>query len=191
MRMEERNFAGRGTTGLAATGTALGGAALAGVLSGNNGFLGGLFGNNNCHENQPVNRYELGLIQENGSLKQQLALRDSQVYVDQKLVDVVTYFNGKIDVINQAIANQAVQNQKTMDAFELVGEKIACCKNEFMMALNRERDDRCCADNAIVTYANATYYPKMVADVTTGTTTTAQATYNPIPNCGRTCGCCH
>lgn len=189
MRMEERNFAGRGTTGLAATGTALGGAALAGVLSGNNGFLGGLFGNNNCHENQPVNRYELGLVQENGSLKQQLALRDSQVYVDQKLVDVVTYFNGKIDVINQAIANQAVQNQKTMDAFELVGEKIACCKNEFMMALNRERDDRCCADNSIVTYLNATFYPKMVADVTTGTTTTAQAIYNPIPNCGRGCGC--
>ena len=189
MRMEERNYAGRGTTGLAATGTALGGAALAGVLSQGGGLLGSLFGNNNygCHENQPVNRYELGLVQENGALKQQLSLRDSQVYVDQKLTDVVAYFNSKIDGLNQAIANQAVQNQKTMDAFELVGEKIACCKNEFMMALSRERDDRCCADNSIVTYLNATFYPKMVADVTTGTTTTAQNIYNPLPSCGGHC----
>jgi hypothetical protein len=189
MRMEEKNYAGRGTTGLAATGTALGGAALASVLSNGGGLLGNLFGGNVCHENQPVNRYELGLVQENGALKQQLALRDSQVYVDQKLTDVVTYFNGKIDSINQALASQAVQNQKTMDAFELVGEKIACCKNEFILALNRERDERCCGDNAIVNYSNATFYPKMVADVTTGTTTTAQTVYNPLPNCGRGCGC--
>ena len=98
MRMEEKDYAGRGTTGLAATGTALGGAALAGVLSQGNGLLGGLFGGNNgCHENQPVNRYEMGLVQENGALKQQLALRDSQVYTDQKLSDVVAYFNGKIE----------------------------------------------------------------------------------------------
>lgn len=190
MRMEEKNHAGRGTTGLAATGTALGGAALAGVLSGNNGLLGNLFGGGNtCHENQPVNRYELGLIQENSALKQEIAHRDSQIYTDQKLVDVVAYFNNKIDLINQNIAAQAVQNQKTVDAFELVGEKIACCKNEFTMALNRERDDRCCADNAIVNYSNATFYPKMVADVTTGTATTAQSVYNPLPNCG--CGCRH
>ena len=188
MRMEEKDYAGRGTTGLAATGTALGGAALAGVLSQGNGFLGGLFGGNNgCHENQPVNRYEMGLVQENSSLKQQIALRDSQVYTDQKLSDVVAYFNGKIEGIHQALANQAVQNQKTMDAFELVGERLTCCKNEFMMALNRERDERCCGDNSIVNYANATFYPKMVADVTTGTTTTAQTVYNPLPTCGRCC----
>jgi len=187
MRMEERNYAGRGTTGLAATGTALGGAALAGVLA-NGGWLGGLFGNGNgCHENQPVNRYEMSLVQENGSLKQQLALRDSQVYTDQKLTDVVTYFNGKIEALQQVVAGQAVQNQKTADAFEMVGQQIACCKNEFFAALNRERDERCCGDNSIVTYANATFYPKMVADVTTGTTTTAQSVYNPLPNCGRCC----
>ena len=31
-------------------------------------------------------------------------------------------------------------------------------------------------------------YPKQVADVTTGTTTTAQTLYNPLPKCG---GCCN
>ena len=50
-----------------------------------------------------------------------------------------------------------------------------------------ERERRCCADNAIVTYTNATFYPIQVADVTTGTTTTRQTTYNPIPKCD----CCN
>lgn len=50
-----------------------------------------------------------------------------------------------------------------------------------------ERRARCCADNSIVNYANATFYPKMVADVTTGTGTTAQTLYNPLPDCGDCC----
>jgi hypothetical protein len=60
-------------------------------------------------------------------------------------------------------------------------------RNEFMCALAREKDERCCGDNSIVTYLNATFYPKLVADVTAGTTTTAQPTYNPVFNCG----CCN
>ena len=51
-----------------------------------------------------------------------------------------------------------------------------------------EAERRCCGDNSIVTYVNATFYPKQVADVTTGTATTAQTLYNPIPKCG---GCCN
>ena len=51
-----------------------------------------------------------------------------------------------------------------------------------------EAERRCCGDNSIVTYVNATFYPKQVADVTTGTATTAQSLYNPIPKCG---GCCN
>ena len=54
-------------------------------------------------------------------------------------------------------------------------------------ALCREIGDRKCADNTIVNYLNNNFYAKMVADVTTGTTTTAQATYNPLPV--STCGC--
>lgn len=50
-----------------------------------------------------------------------------------------------------------------------------------------EAERRCCGDNSIVTYANATFYPKQVADVTTGTATTAQTLYNPLPKCG----CCN
>lgn len=46
-----------------------------------------------------------------------------------------------------------------------------------------EAERRCCGDNSIVTYVNATFYPKQVADVTTGTATTAQTLYNPIQRC--------
>lgn len=53
-----------------------------------------------------------------------------------------------------------------------------------MVGLEAER--RCCADNSIVNYLNSTFYPKMIADVTAGTTTTAAEVYNPIPRCG----CC-
>jgi hypothetical protein len=183
MRYEEhKEYAGKGTTALGTIGTILGSigtAAGTGIL---NGVLGG--GGAVCPDNVPITRYDSGLLQEIATLKTQVALRDSQVYVDQKLADTTAYFNGRITNLEAQLAVQAVQNQKTEDAFALVGERIACCKNEFMAALCRERDDRACADNAIVNYSNATFYPKMVADVTTGTTTTAQTVYNPLPTCG-------
>lgn len=53
-----------------------------------------------------------------------------------------------------------------------------------MVALERERRE--CNDNKIVNYANSTFYPKYVADVTVGSGTTQQAIFNPLctPNCG-------
>ena len=73
---------------------------------------------------------------------------------------------------------------------QLLQERVDCCKNELCGAISRERDERKCADNTIVTYTNATFYPKMVADITTGTGTTPQSTYNPLPvsTCGCNCG---
>ena len=51
-------------------------------------------------------------------------------------------------------------------------------------AINLEAERRCCADNKIVNYANSTFYPIEVANITVGTTTTARETSNPL------CGCC-
>ena len=177
----QEHYAKGGTTTLATLGTILGSigtAAGTGILSN----LG--LGSNPT--NTPVNRYELGLTQENAQLRQQISLRDSQVYTDQKLQEVTAFFNGRCNALEAQVAAQAVLNQKTEDAFALVGEKLGCLKNEFMSALCRERDDRICSDNTIVGYTNATFYPKMVASVTTGTETTAQTVYNPLVNCG--CG---
>jgi hypothetical protein len=177
----KEHYAKGGTTALGIIGTTLGGLGLAsgsGILSN----LG--IGGDKCHESTPVNRYELALTQENAQLRQQISLRDSQVYVDQKLQEVTAFFNGRCNAIEAQVAAQAVLNQKTEDAFALVGEKLGCLKNEFMAAICREKDDRICSDNTIVGYTNATFYPKMVASVTTGTETTAQTVYNPLVNCG-------
>jgi hypothetical protein len=68
----------------------------------------------------------------------------------------------------------------------MVHSDLCCVKNELYSAIARERDERCCSDNALLNYANGTFYPKLVAGVTPTTETTAQTLYNPLPNCG----CC-
>ena len=185
-------FANKGVAG-AGLGLGIAGTAL-GLL--NNGGLGGFFGgwgSNNmcCSENTAVNRYELNQSGTIAKLESDIALRDANIYNDQKLLEVYKYFDGQVKDIRATIcANEkesAVNNAKIEGTFAVLGERMNACKNEFMCALNRERDERCCGDNSIVTYLNATFYPKMVADVTTGTAVTSQPTYNPVYNCG--CGC--
>ena len=46
-----------------------------------------------------------------------------------------------------------------------------------------EAERRACADNKIVSYANNTFYPINVANVTVGTTSTLRSTYNPLCPC--------
>lgn len=128
-----------------------------------------------CNEDHVVNRYEAAQQARIAELETEVKLRDANTYTDQKMLELYKYIDGQIKSVNGEICHQAVLNQQTADSFKLVEKDI-----------QRERDERCCADNSIVTYANATFYPKQVADVTTGTTTTAQILYNPLPNCG----CC-
>lgn len=179
--------------GVAGTGLGLGIAGTAlGLMNGGLGnILGGWGCNNGCSENMTVNRYELDQSNKISKLESDIALRDANIYNDQKLLDVYKYFDGQVKDIRATMCEQdkalAISNAKIEGTFAVLGEQIKAQRNEFMCALNRERDERCCGDNSIVTYSNATFYPKMVADVTTGTTTTAQTTYNPIYNCG---GCC-
>lgn len=179
MNIEEKHYASRGVGG-----TALGlsiGSLGAQLLSGG---LGGLFGANGCHEDHCINRYEAGLNARIAELETENKLRDSNIYTDSKLLDVYKYFDGENKAIRAELAAQAVKNAQIEGTFAVIGEQTKALRNEFMCALNREKDERCCGDNSIVTYLNATFYPKLVADVTAGTTTTAQPTYNPVFNCG-------
>lgn len=48
--------------------------------------------------------------------------------------------------------------------------------------VNLECQKRSCADNTLVNYMNSTFYPKYMANVTVGTATTEQDTYNPLRN---------
>ena len=81
----------------------------------------------------------------------------------------------------------ATRSARRLSTFVLARQDIAAVKSELSCQIQAERRARCCADNSIVNYANATFYPKMVADVTTGTGTTAQTLYNPLPDCGDCC----
>jgi hypothetical protein len=187
----EKDFASKGVAG-AGLGLGIAGTAL-GLM---NGGLPGLFGNGwgmngcnaGCSENMMVNRYELGQNQKISELQSAIALRDANTYGDQKLLEVYRYMDGQLRDIRETLCAQAVTNQKTMDSFALASADLAAVKSDLCNRIALEAERRCCADNSIVTYANATFYPKMVADVTVGTTTTAQTLYNPIPNCGGCCG---
>ena len=184
----DKSFASKGVAG-AGLGLGIAGTAL-GLMG--NGALPGLFGgwgncNNVCNENMPVTRYELAQESKIADLQSQIALRDANTYNDQKTLEVYKYIDGQLRDVRDTLCAQAVHNQKTEDSFVLARQDIAAVESRLNGKIAMEAERRCCADNAIVTYANATFYPKQVADVTVGTTSTAQTLYNPIPDCG--CGC--
>ena len=177
----------QGTTALGIIGTALGGLAVAGgpALA---ALSSGARAAAECSENHLVNRYEAGQAARIAELETEVKLRDANTYTDQKMLEMYQYTDGRLRAIEADSAAQKVLNQRTQDSFALAQADLAAVKAELKGDIRMEAERRCCADNAIVTYTNATFYPKMVADITTGTGTTAQSTYNPIPKCG---GCCN
>lgn len=181
--------AGKGTTALGIIGTTLGGLAVAGTP-----ILGGMMSRGaaaaaeaGCSENHLVNRYEAGLQARVAELETDKKMLEANTYTDSKALQLYQYIDGRLRGIEGEIAAQAVTNQRTADSFALAKADLAAVDARLTGEIKMERERRCCADNAIVTYTNATFYPIQVADVTTGTTTTRQATYNPIPKCD----CCN
>ena len=140
-----------------------------------------------CSENMPVSRYELDREQQLAQKDSEIALLKANTYNDQKMLEMYAYIDGQLKDVRKTLCDQAVHNQRTEDSFALVKQDVDCVRKEALDAVKMEAERRCCGDNSIVTYVNATFYPKQVADVTTGTATTAQSLYNPIPKCG----CCN
>ena len=116
-----------------------------------------------------------------------MAEHKANTYNDGKMLEMYGYIDGQLKDVREALCKQAVHNQRTEDSFTLVKQDVESVRKEALDAVKMEAERRCCGDNSIVTYVNATFYPKQVADVTTGTATTAQSLYNPIPKCG----CCN
>lgn len=204
----EKEYASKGVAG-AGLGTGIAGLAL-GVMNAAGGLGALALGNRNtapmapvmpcgigyglgttwggCSENMPVSRYELDREQQLAAKDSEIALLKANTYNDQKSLELYAYIDGQLKDIRKTLCDQAVHNQRTEDSFVLARQDIAAVKSELTREIQIEAERRCCGDNSIVTYSNATFYPKMVADVTTGTTTTAQSLYNPLPKCG---GCCN
>ena len=201
----EKDYASKGVAG-AGLGTGIAGLAL-GVMNAAGGLGALALGNRNsappapvmpampygygwggCSENMPVSRYELDREQQLAAKDSEIALLKANTYNDQKSLEMYAYIDGQLKDIRKTLCDQAVHNQRTEDSFALVRQDVECVRSELSKDIKIEAERRCCADNSIVTYANATFYPKQVADVTTGTGTTAQTLYNPLPKCG---GCCN
>lgn len=136
----------------------------------------------------PVTQREMKLVQEIAAKDAQIALRDANTYDDQKTLELYKYIDGRLRGVEGELSKQAVQNQATKDSFQLLQERLDCCCGKLQTAIDTEAEERRCGDKAIVNYVNATFYPKMVADVTTGTGTTAQSLFNPLPACTCDCG---
>lgn len=136
-----------------------------------------------CSENMPVSRYELDREQQLAQKDSEIALLKANTYNDGKMLEVYGYIDRQLKDVREALCKQAVHNQRTEDSFTLVKQDVESVRKEALDAVKMEAERRCCGDNSIVTYVNATFYPKQVADVTTGTATTAQTLYNPIQRC--------
>lgn len=136
-----------------------------------------------CDSDHVVTRYDADKDAKIAHLETQVALRDADTYTDKKMLELYQYVDGRLRGIEGQIAQQAVINQANQDRFQLVSQQMDCCCEKQTAALEAERAARCCGDNAIVNYANATFYPQMIADITVGTTAKAQNIWNPVTNC--------
>ena len=122
MEYENNHFASKGVAG---TGLGLGIAGTAlGLLNGGGGL--NLFGNNcnnGCSENNVVNRYELTQSARIAELETEIKLRDSNIYTDQKILDLYKYVDGKFSAVDAAICQQSVYNATNTAT-------IACIQNQ-------------------------------------------------------------
>ena len=120
--MAEIDYASKGVAG-SGLGLGIAGTAL-GLL---NGGLGNILGNggNCCSENHVVNRYELAQEQKIAGLEAQLALRDANIYNDQKMLELYRYVDGKFETVNAAINAQAVYNATNTSTICCIQNQIA------------------------------------------------------------------
>lgn len=111
-----------GTAGLT---TGIIGTALGGIGS---GILPNLFGgnqNNCCSDNMVVNRYEAQQSARIAELETEVKLRDSNIYTDQKILQLYQYVDNKLDGVNAAICQQNVYNATNTATLNCMSGQIA------------------------------------------------------------------
>lgn len=111
--------------GLALSGTSLGfsllGGGLSWLLGGNRMMNGGC-----CNEDHLINRYELQKEQKIASLETKNALLKSNIYTDQKSIELYRYVDGKFNTLEQAINQQAVYNATNNATIACLQNQVAC-----------------------------------------------------------------
>lgn len=149
------NVTGQAQGNFNTVGSALGIASFLGLNGGN--LLGGGWNNGGCcSDNTMVNRYELNMTREADSLKSENALLRSQVYTDQKLVDVVKDYTAQINNLAAEVrANKDAQTainlqQATLNATQTA--TISCMSQQIaqlqslsqLVVPSRNVCDTCC-----------------------------------------------
>lgn len=115
----EMNFASKGVAG-AGLGLGIAGTAL-GLLT--NGGLGGILGGvTGCHENMPVNRYELGLQNDITNKDMEIAYLKGRDAAKTDSLELYKYVDGRFRGIEAQIASQAVVNAQ-------ITANISCIQN--------------------------------------------------------------
>jgi hypothetical protein len=91
----------------------------------NSGILGNLFGNNCGGANGgAVNRYELQLEQKIAALESAVALRDANIYNDNKTLELYRYIDGKLEAVNAKLAEQAVFNATSTATIGCISNQV-------------------------------------------------------------------
>jgi hypothetical protein len=124
MEMENK-YASKGVAGaglgLGIAGTALG--LMAGGLNGTGLFNTGC--NNGCNEDHYVNRYEATQNARIAELETEVKLRDSNIYTDQKILELYKYVDGKFAGVDAAICQQNVYNATNNATINCLAGQVA------------------------------------------------------------------
>ena len=129
MDHENNNYASKGVggTALGLSIGALGAEFLPGIL---NGFAGNI-GRGNGGEHY-VSKTEAALMAENAELKTEKKLLESNIYTDQKTLELYRYIDGKIGGVEAQINAQAVYNATNTATLNCIAGQVAA-----LMALTK------------------------------------------------------
>ena len=116
-------FASKGVAG-SGLGLGIAGTALGLLNGGLNGILGNGYGVG-CSENTAVNRFELNQESRIAKLESEVALRDANIYNDQKMLELYKYFDGEVKRIDRTLCEQSVYNATQTGAISCIQGQIA------------------------------------------------------------------
>lgn len=190
VREDNHDYASKGVAG-SALGLGIAGTALA-LLNGNGLFGWGKARNEDMYLERKECQDYVDLTKEFYAGRIQ-SIRDSaDVFynMESKLNDSAFRLyksqRDNYDVLADRIAKLETKASIT-DAVEPWRDQVLQMKiNSVAGLVDLEAQKRSCSDNILVNYMNSTFYPKSIADVTVGTTTTKEQVYNPLKQCG--CG---
>lgn len=117
-------FASKGVAG-SGLGLGIAGTALGLLNGGGNGMLRSIglgYNTGNCCA---VSQFELMQNQRISELESQVALRDANIYNDQKLLDMYKYFDSQVQRIDKSLCEQAVFNATQTGTMSTIAGQVA------------------------------------------------------------------